>query len=98
MLSNFHSYAAKTKDNNRNTICDRSGKTEAAPWDIGSGHLNPDNAFNPDLLYDFELDDLLHLELVSNREGFGLVHGSLTWSDGLSRHVRSPILLNLVKE
>lgn len=66
MLSNFHSYATKTKDNNGNTIRDRSGKTEAAPLDIGSGHLNPDHAFNPGLLYGFELDDLLHFYAPSH--------------------------------
>ncbi|KAF5737442.1 subtilisin-like protease SBT5.3 [Tripterygium wilfordii] len=48
---------ATRRDNTGNYI--QSGNAQATPFDMGSGHIQPDNALNPGLVYDFGVDDAI---------------------------------------
>ncbi|XP_022949764.1 subtilisin-like protease SBT5.3 [Cucurbita moschata] len=50
---------AKTRDNTKNTILDYT-KVKATPFDYGAGHVHPNNAMDPGLVYDTTVDDYLN--------------------------------------
>lgn len=52
-------YTAFTADNAKKPISDESGNA-ATPLDYGSGHIRPNKAANPGLVYDLSEDDYLN--------------------------------------
>ncbi|XP_030929601.1 subtilisin-like protease SBT5.4 isoform X2 [Quercus lobata] len=50
---------AKTRDNTRKSILD-SSTVEATPFAYGSGHVNPNSAMDPGLVYDATTEDYLN--------------------------------------
>ncbi|KAF6176295.1 hypothetical protein GIB67_023586 [Kingdonia uniflora] len=48
---------ANPLDNTNKTIKDNDGLVPATPLDIGSGHINPNRALNPGLIYDVGTQD-----------------------------------------
>ncbi|KAJ7971566.1 Subtilisin-like protease [Quillaja saponaria] len=55
---------ATLQDNTGGLI--KSGQYQATPFDLGSGHLNPDLAVDPGLVYDFDIDDIIDFLCVQN--------------------------------
>lgn len=51
-------YTARTRDNTRRPMVNGSGK-EATPFDYGGGHIRPNRAMNPGLVYDLTVKDYL---------------------------------------
>ncbi|XP_050246017.1 subtilisin-like protease SBT5.4 [Quercus robur] len=51
---------AKTQDNTRKSILD-SSTVEATPFAYGSGHVNPNSAMDPGLVYDATTEDYLNV-------------------------------------
>lgn len=51
-------YTARTRDNTRNPILNGSG-IEATPFDYGGGHIRPNRAMDPGLVYDLTVNDYL---------------------------------------
>ncbi|KAE8650093.1 hypothetical protein Csa_009608 [Cucumis sativus] len=50
---------AKTRDNTMRTISDNV-KPKATPFDYGAGHVHPNSAMDPGLVYDTTIDDYLN--------------------------------------
>ncbi|XP_038905686.1 subtilisin-like protease SBT5.3 [Benincasa hispida] len=50
---------AKTRDNTQRTISD-TAKMKATPFDYGAGHVHPNSAMDPGLVYDTTIDDYLN--------------------------------------
>ncbi|KAF7848920.1 hypothetical protein BT93_L1445 [Corymbia citriodora subsp. variegata] len=48
---------AYTRDNTNSSLRDAAGGTFSTPWAHGSGHVNPQNALSPGLVYDISTDD-----------------------------------------
>ncbi|PRQ52436.1 putative tripeptidyl-peptidase II [Rosa chinensis] len=51
---------AKTQDNSREPVLNASN-SEATPFSYGAGHVNPNSAMDPGLVYDLDTDDYLNL-------------------------------------
>ncbi|GFP92815.1 subtilisin-like protease sbt5.4 [Phtheirospermum japonicum] len=49
---------ARTRDNTVNPMLDSNGK-KATPFEYGSGHIRPNRAMDPGLVYDLTVDDYL---------------------------------------
>jgi Fibronectin type-III domain len=58
-MINYASFAARTRDNKAKPIADYNGK-EATTFAHGNGHIRPNRAANPGLLYDNTIDDYLN--------------------------------------
>ncbi|CAM8994906.1 unnamed protein product [Rhodiola kirilowii] len=56
---------ASTTDNTKKPISDSSGNT-ATPLHYGSGHVNPNKAANPGLVYDLSVNDYLNFLCAKN--------------------------------
>lgn len=52
--------AARTRGNNHEPLLDSSTNKRATPFDYGSGHVQPNHAMNPGLVYDLSVDDYLN--------------------------------------
>ncbi|GKV04602.1 hypothetical protein SLEP1_g16745 [Rubroshorea leprosula] len=48
---------AYTMDNNRSILTDQSTNLPATPLDFGAGHINPNRAMDPGLIYDLDFQD-----------------------------------------
>lgn len=48
---------ARTRDNTNKAMLDGSNFLEATPFDHGSGHMRPNRAMDPGLVYDLSTDD-----------------------------------------
>lgn len=53
-------------DNRGNKIIDESSGENANPWGLGSGHIDPEKANNPGLVYDITIDDYIQFLCSSN--------------------------------
>jgi len=53
-------FAATTKGNNRRPILNSSFVNEATPFDYGGGHIRPNHAVDPGLVYDLNTADYLN--------------------------------------
>ncbi|KDP32632.1 hypothetical protein JCGZ_13182 [Jatropha curcas] len=51
---------ARTRGNNMEPIIDSSTNKEATPFDYGAGHVNPNKAMDPGLIYDLTENDYLN--------------------------------------
>jgi len=58
-------FAATTRDNTNKPIQDAFAKTLATPFAYGSGHVQPDLAIDPGLVYDLGLTDYLNFLCAS---------------------------------
>ncbi|CAB4296901.1 unnamed protein product [Prunus armeniaca] len=50
---------AYTDDNTHTTIKDQRGSLPATPLDFGAGHINPNKAMDPGLIYDMDVQDYI---------------------------------------
>jgi len=57
--------AASTRDNTNRTIRDAFDKKLANPFAYGSGHVQPNSAIDPGLVYDLSIDDYLNFLCAS---------------------------------
>ncbi|KAL6991312.1 hypothetical protein U1Q18_009429 [Sarracenia purpurea var. burkii] len=56
---------ARTRDNTNHTIIDRSNSMKATPFSYGSGHIRPNRATDPGLVYDLAMNDYLEFLCAS---------------------------------
>lgn len=72
---------AYTHDNTRSPLRDAAGRAFSNPWAHGAGHVNPQKALSPGLVYDASTSDYIaflcsldyspeHLQLIVKRPGF----------------------------
>ncbi|XP_065864503.1 subtilisin-like protease SBT5.4 [Euphorbia lathyris] len=52
--------SARTRDNNHEPLLDSSTNQKATPFDYGAGHVRPNQAMDPGLVYDLTVDDYLN--------------------------------------
>ena len=64
-LLNHHVFAATTLDNNNAPIQDAFDQV-ATPFDFGAGHIQPNFAMDPGLVYDLDTSDYLNLFCATN--------------------------------
>lgn len=50
---------AYTRDNTESPLRDATGEALSTPWAYGSGHVNPQKALSPGLVYDADTDDYI---------------------------------------
>ncbi|XP_061368549.1 subtilisin-like protease SBT1.8 [Gastrolobium bilobum] len=80
---------AYTHDNTKSPLHDASGEAFSTPWAHGAGHVNPQKAFSPGLVYDASASDYIaflcsldytpeHIQLVVKQPG---VNCTMKYSD-----------------
>ncbi|KAI3961141.1 hypothetical protein MKX01_035727 [Papaver californicum] len=57
---------AYTHDNTGRILLDEVNHNTSKAWDMGSGHVNPEKALDPGLVYDLTVDDYLDFLCASN--------------------------------
>ncbi|XVF70955.1 hypothetical protein PTKIN_Ptkin11bG0204000 [Pterospermum kingtungense] len=65
--------SARTRDNTGKPMVDSNNK-RATPFDYGAGHVRPNQAMNPGLVYDLTIDDYLNF-LCARGYNQGLISG-----------------------
>ncbi|KAL0923428.1 hypothetical protein M5K25_007484 [Dendrobium thyrsiflorum] len=86
---------ATTRDNWNFSIVDISTEMLATPFAFGSGHVDPERAANPGLVYDIKPDDYLHFLCAMNYTSSRVSvvarkKYSCTRSDGVDRGLNYP--------
>ncbi|KAH7678683.1 Tripeptidyl-peptidase II protein [Dioscorea alata] len=66
MISSALMTTAYIEDNQGNNIVDESSGENANPWGLGSGHIDPEKANDPGLVYDITIDDYIQFLCSSN--------------------------------
>ncbi|XP_050203663.1 subtilisin-like protease SBT5.4 [Mercurialis annua] len=56
--------SARTRDNNFEAMLDLSSSRKATPFDYGAGHVRPNRAMDPGLIYDLNEEDYLNFLCV----------------------------------
>ncbi|PIN24155.1 Tripeptidyl-peptidase II [Handroanthus impetiginosus] len=57
---------AYSEDSEGKPLLDEKSYNESTVWDMGAGHVNPDKAVNPGLVYDLNTNDYLNFLCASN--------------------------------
>ncbi|XP_058076316.1 subtilisin-like protease SBT1.5, partial [Magnolia sinica] len=57
---------AYVQDNVGHTLLDEKSGNASTVWDLGSGHVDPEKAIDPGLVYDLTVEDYLHFLCDSN--------------------------------
>ncbi|KZV21566.1 subtilisin-like protease-like [Dorcoceras hygrometricum] len=57
---------AYTQDNAGKPLLDEKSYNVSTAWDMGAGHVNPEKAFHPGLVYDINSDDYINFLCASN--------------------------------
>ncbi|XP_051118750.1 subtilisin-like protease SBT1.5 [Andrographis paniculata] len=60
---------AYRRDAQRNPLLDEKSYNASTIWDLGAGHVNPETAVDPGLVYDITADDYLNFLCASNFTG-----------------------------
>ncbi|XP_057964248.1 subtilisin-like protease SBT1.5 [Malania oleifera] len=56
---------AYTRSNDQKPVLDETAYTPATVWDMGAGHVDPEKAVDPGLVYDITVDDYLNFLCAS---------------------------------
>jgi hypothetical protein len=81
-LSRKCGIAASTTDNTNKPIRDAFGKTPADPFAYGSGHIQPNSAMDPGLVYDLSIKDYLNFLCASgyNKQLISALNFNMTFT------------------